>query len=202
MVISLNVWTRLAPKKSAISARSGSRLRAPSNIFNARTGVITNGVAKYLLRASNPIQMAVMDTISSLEALLAELETTRERGYAVNDRKEVSGTRVVETGIVVDESVVGATGGPECAVHRWNGPPARSRERPRSHTRCTSVSNARHAATPGSARRHRAGFTPAGSRTRARRGTPRSNTVPRRTHRGPGRREAPRTRRRRSARSG
>ena len=47
-------------------------------------------------------------TISSLDELLAELEATRERGYAINDQEAIKGTRAVGTGIVVDESVVGA----------------------------------------------------------------------------------------------
>jgi DNA-binding IclR family transcriptional regulator len=47
-------------------------------------------------------------TIGSLEELLRELETTRERGYAVNDEEAVKGARAVGTAIVVDGSVVGA----------------------------------------------------------------------------------------------
>ena len=47
-------------------------------------------------------------TISSLEELLAELEATRERGYAINDEEAVKGARAVGTAIIVDESVVGA----------------------------------------------------------------------------------------------
>lgn len=47
-------------------------------------------------------------TIGSLKDLLAELETTRERGYAVNDGEAIDGTRAVGTPIIVDGSVVGA----------------------------------------------------------------------------------------------
>jgi len=47
-------------------------------------------------------------TVDSREALRAELDATRERGYALNDQENVEGARAVGKAIVVDGDVVGA----------------------------------------------------------------------------------------------
>ncbi|WP_336022625.1 IclR family transcriptional regulator [Halobellus salinisoli] len=47
-------------------------------------------------------------TIDTREALLEELEATRERGYAINDQEAVEGARAVGKAVVVAGEVVGA----------------------------------------------------------------------------------------------
>lgn len=48
------------------------------------------------------------ETIESVDRLFDELETVRERGYAVNDNEAVDGVRAVGTAVVVEGEVRGA----------------------------------------------------------------------------------------------
>ena len=57
---------------------------------------------------SHGLEQRTERSITSLDELLTELDATRNRGYAVNDQEAIQGTRAVGTGIIVDESVVGA----------------------------------------------------------------------------------------------
>jgi DNA-binding IclR family transcriptional regulator len=69
---------------------------------------VPTSTAHDYLSSLHGLEQRTERTVGSLEELLADLDATRERGYAVNDQEAIRGTRAVGTGIVVGESVIGA----------------------------------------------------------------------------------------------
>lgn len=65
--------------------------------------------------AENPLPEQTENTLSDVDELLAELETVRERGYALNDGETFEGFRAVASPVIDDEELLGSVvvSGPE-----------------------------------------------------------------------------------------
>lgn len=106
----------------AVRTTSGIGKRVPLHATSAGKAILASlpGDRRDEILQRWGLEAITDNTITDREALTAELETIRERGYAVNDQENVDGLRAMGVPVQVEGRVIGAlsVSGP---THRMRG---------------------------------------------------------------------------------
>lgn len=108
--------------RRAVQTDSGIGKRVPLHATSAGKAILASlpGDHREEIVQRRGLEAITDNTITDREALAAEIETIRERGYAINDQENIDGLRAMGVPIQVEGRVIGAlsVSGP---THRMRG---------------------------------------------------------------------------------